>query len=158
MRHRIGMAECTHLGNPEPCELNNQWSGNEKLDSLCKEMFDEAISLWFKDRRGLDMGGVDFGIQRSDGKIIVSFGLEPAYKLQRYFVITVNTYKGESNQSEGIAYGFYGSNIVKTTRFYKDYKVKSKFIRFVDKWQPKLFDILKSKDGENADSQTKEAR
>lgn len=133
MRHRL--ISGTGLGNPEKCLLNNQWTDNEKLNISVQIMLHEAINLWFK-----DIGGVDFDIQLLEDKkrIVVDFGIEPAYKYDKLKVLSIDTNKNSSYYMQGKAWGCYGSNTVKTTKYYSDYKYNSKFKKFVDKWSEEL--------------------
>jgi hypothetical protein len=123
----------TGIGNPDPCILTNEWTSDEGLNSLIKEMLDEAIQLYFK-----EYGGCDFQIEVKKDEIRVKFGIEPAYKFEKYKLIIISTNPEYSKYETGIAWGYYGSDIVKTRRKYLDYKYKSKFPTFIGRWTPKL--------------------
>jgi hypothetical protein len=133
MRHR--MISGTGLGNPEKCLMNNNWTENQELNTAIQIMLYEAINLWFK-----DIGGVDFEIQfLENGKIIVvDFGIEPAYQYDKLKIYSIDTNKDSSYFMQGKAWGAYGSGIVKTTKYYTDYKNNCKFKKFVDKWSNEL--------------------
>jgi len=117
MRHRI-INFRTGLGNPSKELMDNNGKVNKK-------MLFEAIDLFFS-----KWGGCDFSI-KEDGILI---GIEPAYQYEYLKVIFINTNKDYSYFEQGRAWGGYGSGIASTRKYYKDYKNKSKFIKFVDKW------------------------
>lgn len=125
MRHRI--ASGTGLGNPDKVKLDNVWTENEEQNNIIKEMLEEGIELFFHDH-----DGVDFSI--SDDSHTVSFGIEPAYKLDKLKIVTVSNDLDKANIEDGISYGFYGSDIVSTIKPYRMYKRKSKFTKFAEKW------------------------
>jgi hypothetical protein len=133
------MAHCTGFGNPNKCLMNNEWSKNESLNSVIKEMLHEAIGLWFK-----DYDGCDFGIGLDNTGVAVMFGIEPSYQYDPLKVYTVfsNNMKDESYYQSGKAWGSYGTDIAKHTRMYRDFKKQSKFTRFVDEWSVKLTEAL----------------
>ena len=135
MRHRMGIASLTGLGNPDPAVLRNEWTGDKTKDDVLKEMLEEAIDTFkfFK-----DFGGADFEIRKGDW---VEFGIEPAYKLEHFYSIRINSIKKHSSITQGVAWGYYGSEIASSIKLYEMYKYKSKFVRFVDKWYPKLKEI-----------------
>lgn len=116
MRHR--MASGTGLGNPSGEILNNSGTIN-------KEMATEVIDLFFS-----KWGGIDYQID-DDG---IKIGIEPTYQYEELKIIYIAKNKGNSYIQYGKAWGSYGSEIASTTRYYSDYKNKSKFIKFVDKW------------------------
>lgn len=126
MRHRLAIG--TGLGNHEQCLMNNKWTNNYALNNKIKEMLSETIDLWFK-----EIGSVDFNIQSTDGGIRIDFGIEPTYKYDKLKVFTINTDKNKSSYTKGIAFDYYGSGIVSTTKLYSSYKNDCKFKRFVDK-------------------------
>jgi len=65
-------------------------------------------------------------------------GIVPAYQYEYLKIVYIAPEKENSYIENGRAWGSYGSQIGSTLRYYKDYKKKSKFIRFVDRWhEPK---------------------
>jgi len=126
MRHRIGGASHTGLGNPNNERLNN--CGN--LTKPIKSMMREAIKLYFPKYEYCD-----FDIE--EGRI--EFGIEPAYMYDREKIICIDRDKDRSWISDGKAWGAYGTDVVRTTRYYRDYKNKCKFTRFIDKWHKKIY-------------------
>ncbi len=54
MRHRIGCAAQTGLGNPSPVRLKNNWTEDTELNALVEEMLKEGIDLWFQKNDGCD--------------------------------------------------------------------------------------------------------
>ncbi len=126
MRHRMGGANLTCLGNPSPELLNN--SG--VLNSVVKRMLEEAIKLYFE-----KWNGCDYQISQEE----VSFGIEPAYQYEDLKIISIKKEILYSYIKTGRAFGDYGSGIRATTKYYGEYKNNCKFKSFIDKWHPILF-------------------
>ena len=126
MRHRIGIAAMTGLGNPNQELLKNK--GNLTKD--IKKMLDEAIKLYFS-----KWGGVDFDIQDD----YINFGIEPAYQHEHLLIINLRREKYRSSIERGVAWGAWGSEIASTIKSYGEYKTKSKFVKFIDKWHGTIF-------------------
>lgn len=134
MRHRI-IQGISIGGNSEPELLNNEWSNNNKLNEILKECFYEGIDT-FKFLK--ELNGCDFNISNNE----IKFGYEPAYMNEQLFIICINLENKESSYiKRGKAWGVYGSGIASTTKYYEDYKNKSKFVNFVDKWHEKIINI-----------------
>lgn len=123
MRHRIGGVSAIGLGNPDPVLLDNKGTIN-------KEFADEALKEYFSYEEGFDF---------QLNKDFVNIGIEPAYQYDRLKIISIQKDKSKSYIQTGKAWGPYGSQIAKNTKVYGDYKNKSKFIKFVDKWHAVLF-------------------
>lgn len=121
MRHRL--VSGTGLGNPERAKLMNEG----KLDN---KFADEAMESYFKDHDGFDFQVTDE---------YVNVGIEPSYQDDPLLIISIDKDKNQSYIQRGKAFGGYGTRVVKTTKFYADYKLKSKFVRFIDKWHKELF-------------------
>lgn len=121
MRHR--MVSGTGLGNPEPAQLTNKGTIN-------KEFADEAIEAYFYREEGFD-----FNVSKE----AVTIGIEPSYQYDSLLIVHIDKDKSKSYIQRGKAWGPYGSQVVKSTKIYGDYKNKSKFVKFVDKWHKKLF-------------------
>lgn len=133
MRHNIVNAMC--LGNPEKCELDN----NIKLD---KNEFWDGFLIEIKKSYPIfaSFDGFDFHLAKNG----FAFGIEPSYQFDALLIIYIDFYdKNNSYIKTGFSKGLYGLNCVSKTKFYKDYKRKSKFIRFVEEWQKPLFEELK---------------
>jgi len=126
MRHRIGSAGLTGLGNSSPASLNN----NKSLNSIIKKMLNDAIKLYFK-----KWNGCDYQINQDE----ISFGIEPAYMYEDLKIISINKDIARSYIRTGRAFDVYGSGIRSTTKIYRDYKKKCQFKNFIDEWHPKLF-------------------
>lgn len=122
MRHRV-VSVFTGIGNADPVILDNKGKLNKKFAN-------EVTDLYFK-----KIGGFDFKVTKNS----VLVGIEPAYQYERLIVICINKNKKESYKQYGKAFGAYGSQIAKTTKFYKEYKNKCKFTKFVDKYHGILF-------------------
>lgn len=128
------------LGNPEPCELDN----NIKLD---KSKFWDSFLIELQKSYPIfsNFDGFDFHLAKNG----FAFGIEPSYQFDELLIVYIDFYdKNNSYIERGLATGFYGSNCVSKTKFYKDYKRKSKFIRFVDEWYQPLLDKLKEYENE----------
>ncbi|MHA1676481.1 MAG: hypothetical protein ACTSU6_04815 [Candidatus Njordarchaeales archaeon] len=122
MHHR--MATGFGLGNPNQPQLNN-------IGKINNDLAENAIALYFQEEEGFD-----FTI--NDNYIMIGF--EPAYQNDKLKIICISKDKGESFVRTGKAWGAYGTQIASNTKQYKDYKNKSKFVRFVDRWHKGLFD------------------
>jgi hypothetical protein len=138
MYHRIG--GITGFGNSFPCELDN----NVKLEQ-CEfwDNFLEDCQSNFKTIANY------FGFDYSLTNDIFAFGIEPSYKYDDLQIIYIDLNdKGGCAIREGRAWGYYGTHTLTKIRYYKDYKKKSKFIRFIDKWYDNLVAKLKELKGE----------
>lgn len=133
LRHRLTEGIYTGLGNPSAPILNNVWSKKESVNDFIKTMGDDAISLYFK-----DIGGFDFDISEDS----ITLGIEPAYKYDKLKLIHLEKNKDNCYYQTGIAFGYYGSDILSNTRYYKNYKKKCKFKDFIDKWYEEYYKIL----------------
>lgn len=125
MRHRIGGIGTDFsigLGNSSPVLLDNKG----KLTKRHKAIIRDAIKT-FKFLSELD--GADYQLTENEFR----FGYEPAYMYEDLFIIGINKNKELSFIETGRCWGDWGSNIVSKRRYYKDFKNKSKFIRFIDK-------------------------
>ena len=120
MRHRI--ASVTGLGNPDKELLNNK-------GKLNKEFAEYMLNNFFKGE------GYDFKVTKKG----VTVGIEPAYQGEKLKIVHIDLVKGESYYWYGTAFGYYGSKIVGKKKFYKDYKLNSKFKRIVDQFYGVLF-------------------
>lgn len=121
MRHR--MVSGFGFGNPDPVILDNK-------GKLHKVFADEVMDLYFQ-----DFEGFDFKVTKKG----VTVGVEPAYQFEKLRILHIDKDKGESYIWYGKSFGYYGSKIVGKPRFYKDYKLNSKFKRIVDKYHGVLF-------------------
>ncbi len=130
MRHRIGCAALTGLGNPSPEIIPNKNVRDEELKILLKFAAKDAYAKFFK-----HFGYCDVGIDCND----IVLGVEPAYQYEDLKIIRFKPNKERCSFSTGYARGDYGSRICKTEKLYRDYKYKSKFVRFIDKWHPVLY-------------------
>lgn len=126
----MGIASQTGLGNPSEELLKNQWSENKAYNKKIKEMMKEGIGLYFK-----DIGGCDFTIHHNR----VEFGIEPAYRFDRLKIISINKEIGLSYIETGRALDLWGSGICSSSKFYRNYKLKSKFVRFINRWHKIIY-------------------
>jgi hypothetical protein len=116
------MVSGTGLGNPEPAKLMNQ--GN-----LNMQFADDALATYFKN------SGADYQVESDK----VAIGIEPSYQGDPLLIIEINRDKSKSYIQRGKSFGPYGSQVVQKTSVYGEYKRKSKFVKFVDKWHEVLF-------------------
>lgn len=128
MRHRI--CNLTGFGNSEPIKLDNNidiskssfWDGFLKDAQLNFKTIDEYE-------------GFDFHITNNG----FTFGIEPSYQLDSLQIIHFDfNNKQDCYLEQGVAFGVYGSRCVTKIKKYSEYKTRSKFIRFIDKW----FDLI----------------
>lgn len=128
MRHRI--CDITGLGNSFPCELDN----NIKLEQC--EFWDKFLIDCIENFKTIaNYNGFDLSLSKD----IFAFGIEPSYKYDDLQIIYIDLKnKGGCAIREGRAWGYYGTHTLTKIRFYKDYKKRSKFIRFIDKWYDEL--------------------
>jgi len=123
MRHR--MATHTGLGgNDSPVLLNNMGVLDKANKNVMEDFFKEY-----------NHSGCDYGISKEELK----FGIEPTYFGDDLIIISINREKGNSYIQTGHAFGMYGTGIRSKTKYYKDYKTNSKFVRFIDKWHKKIY-------------------
>lgn len=126
MRH--SMVSGTGLGNPDPVLLDNKGG---KIDS---EFAKDAFKTYFQ-----EYDGFDFHITQDS----ITIGMEPAYQYERLKLVSIHKDKRKSYIQQGKAWGPYGSQIAKNTKVYGNYKNKSKFVKFVDRWHEVLFGRIK---------------
>ncbi len=136
MVKRRGGAEHTGLGGGTPTLMDGQSTGDESRDALINQCAKECYELFFKGTKR-DYDSIDAG--EDADKYTITFGIEPSYFGDPLKVIRIAADKGASHIETGIAKGYWGSGIRSTRRYYSNYKRSSKFTRFIDKWQPKLF-------------------
>ena len=110
MRRRITDAY-TGLGNPEPEKFDNKYTGNK--------MFNMNLGLFFCDvLKEIDdlseFGGFDFKIYLKPDSFVVMFGIEPAYKHDKFICYYLDS-NGNCHIKRGRANGYYGSDIKLST-------------------------------------------
>jgi hypothetical protein len=120
------MVSTLGLGNPKEPILDNKGTINRSFAFDFLKTFLPTTSQ-----------ACDFSIK--DGGNTIMIGIEPTYQYDRMKIISISKDIDKSFFLSGIAWGGYGSNLVYTKKLYNEYKIRSKFIRFVDKWYPKLF-------------------
>jgi hypothetical protein len=131
MRRRIGDAGATGLGNPVPELISGRSTGDEQRENLIRAAAKECYETFgFK-----QYGYCDAGEEGNE----VRLGVEPAYQYEHLKLIIVAREKDCSRFITGRAWGAWGSEIASTMREYGDYKRRSKFVRFIDKWHPRLY-------------------
>lgn len=122
MRHRI--VTNTGLGNPDPVLLDN------KGTFVWNDLANDAIDKYFQRYEGFDY---------QLNKHFIAIGYEPAYEGETLKIICIHKDINKSYIKTGKACGAYGSGITATTKYYGDYKYKSKFVKFIDRWHKELF-------------------
>lgn len=128
----MGCAALTGIGgNSSPELISGLPTGDTKFDALINEAAKECYDTFGFEKFGYCEAGIDGGEIR--------FGVEPAYMYEDLKLITINKEKNESRYITGVAWGPWGSNIASNSREYGQYRRRSKFTRFVDKWHARLF-------------------
>lgn len=117
------MVSGTGLGNPEKAVLDN-------VGMVNSDFADAAIETYFQRWEGFDF---------SVNKNYIAVGIEPSYQYDKLKILYIHKNKEKSYIKTGIAFGGYGSQVVASQKFYKDYKNSCKFVKFVDKWHNVLF-------------------
>lgn len=128
MRHRLLYATCLGRSVGTDYNLDNEWKCSEDKKEKYTEMFQDAISTFklFSDYKGLDFGFTDTAIY---------MGIEPSYAGDDLLVIKLDlNNKEDSYMITGHAFDVYGTGIRSRCKCYKEYKRKSKFTSFIDKW------------------------
>ena len=129
MKHR-GSAEQTGLGgNAEALISGKNTSGvpDELLNEIAKDCY-ETFSFE-------KLGRCEAGFDGDEAR----FGFEPTYQFDPLKLIIIAKDKDESRMVTGRAIEPWAARCLQTIKEYRDYQRKSKFVRFVDKWHPKLF-------------------
>jgi len=134
----MGIASMTCLGNPDEELIDGKSTGDKKRDALIRACSKDCYETFFKGKkgRGIDLGYVDAG---ENERMVISIGIEPAYMYWPLKIIKIRRDKHFSSFITGYSWEPYGSGLRLTERQYLDYKRSSKFIRFIDKWHPKLY-------------------
>lgn len=144
MRYRIGGIE-TGLGR----SIGTDYNLDNKEEGLTKEQLDLAdkiakeylkeFAYWWTDDMSEEGYSADFGF--SDNRFFV--GWEPSYMYDPLNVVCFDlNNKEESWRTWGKAFGPWGKNIVCETKHYKDYKKKTKYIKFIDKYYDKIKELF----------------
>jgi hypothetical protein len=141
----MGGLENTYMGlgaDNIPCELDNSWSDNERLNSLVKAMFSDALEKFFS-----DIGGFDFKVVATSDSFDVLFGYEPAYQHEPYIMCRISSAFGKCRIQKGVAKGFYGTDVwISYDMPVTDKDCDDVFKDFVIHWYPLLLNCL-SKEG-----------
>ena len=136
MRHRIGALNSVGLGNPNPQLIDNRLTKNKIKNSIIKECEKDAYKIFF---RGTELDFEYCDAQANSNGSEVRVGIEPTYMYEPLKIMIIHKKKENSEFMTGFSWGIYGSEIVSKTKYYSEYKTKSKFVKFVDKWHDKLF-------------------
>lgn len=136
MKRRIGIGAITGFGANAPTKLDGKKTGNKQFDRLCSQCSKDCYETFFKGTK-LDEEYVD--AQFKDN--VLKIGIEATYMYDHERIITIAATKENSYFEKGYCRGAWGSGICSTRKYYSEYKRKGKFIRFVDKWHKKLYDI-----------------
>lgn len=137
MRRRITDA-CTGLGNPSPEVFDNKWTDNKKFN-MDLELFFVDVLQNVKDFE--DWGGFDFKIDLRPQGFTIKFGIEPAYKHDKYICYCLDSNRENSYIHRGKAYGYYGSDI-RTTSVREYDRFTKKYMAIIDKHFDKLLECL----------------
>lgn len=143
MKRRMGMAGSTGLGISTPDHLINNWPTERRTHSLVRRCLNDAVDKYFT--KSYDFKGwgepyvsawCDFAVSEEELKI----GQEPSYKFEDLKIVCISRKKDDSYIQTGRAVGYWGSEWQSKTKYYKDYKYNSKFVRFVDRWHKILYE------------------
>lgn len=139
MRRRMCDAY-TGLGNPSPEVFDNKWTSNTGFNDAVKAFFDDVLK---SENAFKDWGGFDFKIDFQPWGFTIKFGIEPAYKGDKYICYYLDSSKDDIYVYRGKAHGYYGSDIRLTSvRKYKDGSLTKKYQSLVDKHYDKLVSFL----------------
>jgi hypothetical protein len=111
--------------------ISGRSTGDSKRDALIRKAVKECYEIFGFEQHGY----CDAGEEGDE----IRLGFEPSYQYEDLKVIVIAKDKDYSRFITGRAWGSWGSQIASTTREYGDYKRRSKFVRFVDKWHPRLY-------------------
>lgn len=135
-----GVAAHTGCGGNAKTELDgipaSDKARNEVINACAKDFYETFI----KDTE-LDQGYCD--AQDRTGELRV--GVEPSYMYERMKFASLRWDKTHSAQHTGFAFGPWGSDVRSSRRLYKDYQLRSKFVRFIDRWHRRLFENPETK-------------
>lgn len=130
----MGNAGMTGLGGGARTLLDGQPSGNKVRDDLVRKFSKDVYETFFKGTK-IDYKGVDAQVDEEE----VSAGIEPSYMYDPLKIITLRKEKKMSEIKTGFCFGPWGSGVRMKSFMYCEYKKKSKFVKFVDKWHSILF-------------------
>ena len=146
MRYRIGIANNLYIGRQigTDFELDNEISKfNEEQKELLNSITKDFIEQFDSEEKGYKLGGYDrcdFGWNDK----VFEVGLEPSYIWDKLLIFRFDLEnKDNSIVLYGTAFGYYGTKIAVKTRYLKNYKRKSKFANFINKWYEKVWEVLK---------------
>ncbi len=112
-------------------------TGDKKRDDIVRAFSKDVYETFFKGT-SMDEGYVDAGVR----DFHVRAGIEPGYMYNPLKIIEIHEKKEHSRLITGYSWEAWGSGLRLTKRYYMDYKYKSKFVKFVDKWHSKLFQAV----------------
>lgn len=142
MRNRIGCAINIGIGRSVGTNFN-LFNNYEELDDaqtkLVEEMVKEYLinfASWYYEGMEKECSA-DFGY--FDERYF-NIGWEPSYQYEPLSIISFDLQdKGDTYIMHGTSFGPYGTNVASKLRYYREYKNKSKCIKFIDKY----YDLLK---------------
>lgn len=138
MRRRMNSGVYTGLGNPAPEVFDNKWTDNKEFNMKLEVLFVDILQS-VKDFE--NWGGFDFKIYLDENHFRVLFGIEPAYKHDKYICYCLDSDKENSYIHRGRAYGYYGSDIRMTSvREYE--KFTKKYMTIINKHFDKLLSCM----------------
>lgn len=134
MKRRIGSAAQTGLGGGGVTLMDGESTGNKELDSKVNQCARVVYEQFFKGTK-LDYGCCDAQAREDEYR----FGIEPTYQYDELKIIVVRKVKEDSYIETGYARESYGTGIQSKRKYYREYKLKSKFVRWVDQCHAMLF-------------------
>lgn len=142
MRYRIGCANSLCLGRSIGTDfnLNNDLGKlNKNQYKILQRVSKNYIKLF--SCLAIDVDGCDFGWLNED---VMMIGTEASYQWQRTLIFEFDlSNKENSSIVFGTAFGPYGSRVATNVKFYRDYKRKGKYIKFIDTWYDKIKENFK---------------
>ena len=142
MRRRMGTADAMQIGRSIGTDfsLDNELGNiSERQTRLLDEIRQDFIRQFDSEENDYGLGGYescDFG-WLNDKVFVV--GLEPSYQWDNFLVFQFDfENKGTSAVLRGTAFGSYGSNTAIKMKYLKDYKRKTKYYRFIEKWYERI--------------------
>lgn len=114
------------LGNPEPARLTNN------LGELRGAMWEGFMADFASNYKIIDnIGGFDYFFSKE----WFLAGVEPTYQGDEGLVVGFNLLDKRQSYIENIkAWGPYGTQCVTKQKIYENYKINTKFIKFIDRW------------------------
>ena len=140
MRYRFGIANNLYIGREIGTDfgLDNEISKfNEEQKELLNSITKDFIEQFDNKLGGYDR--CDFGWNDK----VFEVGLEPSYMWDKLLIFRFDLENRDNSMIlYGTAFGYYGTKVAVKTKYLKEYKRKSKFANFINKWYEKVLKEL----------------